>query len=62
MRKVGTLTPLLEQLIRQRQKCLALLQGQHPPLHRLLNSRPDLAFFAAEKEEELRAKVESIWG
>jgi hypothetical protein len=58
----GTLTPLLEQLIRQRQKCLALLQGQHPPLHRLLSARPDLAFLSSEKEAELREKVQQIWG
>lgn len=59
---IGTLSPLLEQVIRQRQKCLALLQGQHLPLHRLLSGRPDLGFFSSEKEEDLREKVQVIWG
>lgn len=59
---IGTLTPLLEQVIRQRQKCLVLLQGQHPRLHRMLSGRPGLDYFTSEKEEYLREKVQRIWG
>jgi hypothetical protein len=57
----GSLAPLLEQLIRHRQKCLVLLQGQYPRLHRMLSSRPDALFFSAEKEDELRERVKDFW-
>jgi hypothetical protein len=58
----GTLAPLLEQVIRQRQKCLVLLQGQHPRLHRMLQARPELPFFSSEEEADLREKMQGIWG
>jgi hypothetical protein len=57
----GSLSPLVEQLIRYRQKCLLLLQGQHPRLHRMLSSRPDTLFFSGEKEEELLERVREFW-
>jgi nucleoside-triphosphatase THEP1 len=56
----ATLTPLLEQIIRQRHKCLVLLQGQHPRLHRMLSARSDLRYFFSEEEEELRERVREL--
>lgn len=59
---LGGTARILEQVIRQRLKCLVLLHGSHPRLRRMLSARTDLRFYAAEEEEELWEKAVAFLG
>lgn len=57
---LGGAARIMEQVIRQRPRCLVLLHGTHPRLRRMLSARTDLRFYAAEEEEELWEKASAF--